>query len=109
MINVRTKGNAYERAICNELKTFFPAAITSRNGARFEDSRGIDVINTGMFNVQTKARQALNIFNVLQKEMPVDHNLNVIFWKRDRQKDIICIDKSDFYELLQMLKNEKVI
>lgn len=105
----RLKGHSYERKITRELKDYFPAAITSRNGARFEDSRGIDIINTGLFNVQCKRRENLNVFNVLNKEMPKDHNMNIVFWKRDRQRDIVCMDKKDFFELLQLLKTKKIL
>jgi len=107
MVNSRTKGHNFERAITRELKAFFPEAITSRAGARFEDVNGIDIINCGMFNVQCKRRENLNIFKVLINEMPEDHNINVVFWKKDRQKDIVCMKKTDFYEILQMLKNKK--
>ena len=77
--------------------------------ARFEDSRGIDIINTKLFNIQCKARQNLNVFNVLHKEMPNDANINLVFWKKDRQPDIVCMDKQDFYELLQILKVEQIL
>jgi len=109
MINSRTKGHAYERLITRELKGYFPEAITARNGARGADQAGIDVINTGMFNTQCKARQNLNIFNILNKEMPKDHNINIVFWKRDRQPDIVCLNKTDFYELLQILKAKQIL
>lgn len=105
----RLKGHTYERKITRELNKYFPDAITSRNGAKFEDSRGIDIINTGMFNTQCKARQNLNIFDVLNKEMPADQNINIVFWKRDRHQAIVCMDKVDFYELLQLLKVEQIL
>ena len=77
----RKKGHDYERQITREMKEFFPDAMTSRNGARGEDPKGVDLINTGMFNVQCKARQNLNPFIVL-KQMPEDENVNVVCWKR---------------------------
>ena len=43
------------------------------------------------------------------KEMPTDKNINIIFWKRNRLKDIICLDKTDFYELLKILKAEQIL
>jgi len=105
----RLKGHNYERLITYELKEYFPEAITSRNGARGADQQGIDIINTGLFNVQCKRRQNLNIFNVLNKEMPKDANINLVFWKRNRLKDIVCLSKQDFYELLQILKVGKIL
>jgi len=105
----RQKGHGYERQITRELKKFFPEAVTSRAGARGSDPKGIDIVNTGMFNVQTKARQNLNLFDVLFKEMSNDQNMNVVFWKRNRQRDIVVIDKDDFYQLLELLKQEQIL
>jgi hypothetical protein len=101
----RKKGHDYERQVAKEMRQFFPDAKTARDGARGEDPRGVDLVNTGMFNIQCKARQSLNSFSVL-KEMPDDHNLNVMFWKRNREREIVVLDKEDFYELLQILKTE---
>jgi len=101
----RRKGHNYERQITRELKEYFPDAITSRSGARYEDAKGIDIINTAMFNIQTKNRQNLNLFDVLSKEMPADQNINIVFWKRNRQRDIVIMEKQDFYELLRLLKS----
>ncbi|GAF86698.1 unnamed protein product [marine sediment metagenome] len=89
MKNSRCKEHDYERRITRELKEYFPNAITSRSGARYEDAKGIDIINTGMFNIQTKDRQNLNLFDVLSKEMPDNQNINIVFWKCNRQRDIV--------------------
>lgn len=105
MINVRTKGHNFERAICRELKPYFPECITARAGAIYKDAQGIDVINTGEYNIQCKAKQAMNVFKVLSDEMPIDDNINLVFWKRDRQKDIVCLSKTDFYKILEQLQD----
>ena len=104
----RKKGHDYERQIAKEIREFFPDVMTSRNGARGEDPRGIDLINTGLLNVQCKARQNLNPFEVLEK-MPEDQNINAVFWKRNHESDIVILDKNDFYELMQMLKLEQIL
>ena len=62
-----------------------------------------------MYNVQCKCRQNLNVFNTLNKEMPADQNINIVFWKKDRQPDIVCMDKQGIYELLQLLKVEQFL
>jgi hypothetical protein len=105
----RRKGHNYERSIARELRKYFPDAVTSRSGSRGEDPRGIDIIRTGMFNIQVKARQNLNPFDVLFREMPDNQNINIVFWKRNRQKEIVIIDKEGFYELLQILKQERIL
>jgi hypothetical protein len=101
----RKKGHNYERQVAKEMRQFFPDAKTSRDGARGEDPRGVDLIHTGMFNIQCKARQNLNSFSVL-RDMPDDHNINVVFWKRNHEKDVVVLSKEDFYELLQIIKLE---
>ncbi len=107
----RNKGHDYERQIARELRMrkFFPGAITSRSGSRGEDPQGIDIVRTGMFNIQVKARQNLNLFDILYQDMPDNQNINVVFWKRNRQKDIVCMDEEGFYELLQILKRERIL
>ena len=109
MINVRTKGHNFERAICRELKPYFPECITARAGAIYKDAQGIDVINTGEYNIQCKAKQAMNVFKVLSDEMPIDDKINIVFWKRDRQTDIVCLNKTDFYRLLTQLQGKLLI
>ena len=98
----RKKGHDFERLICKELKIFFPNAKTARSSARMEDAQGIDIINCD-FNVQTKAREHLNVFDVLYEEMPQGGKINVLFWKKNRQKDIVAMSKEDFYKLLRLL------
>ena len=108
MIDQRRKRRNYECKIIKELKQYFPRAITSKNDINLADTKGIDIINTGLFNVQCKARQEVNLFDILNKEMPADTNINIVFWKRNRLKDIVCISKQDFYKLLQILKTEHI-
>jgi hypothetical protein len=108
-MNNRRKGHNYERQIANELKNWFPGSLTTRFGAgNKKDYEGIDIINTGMFNVQCKRKQNLNPFTVLQN-MPKDHRYNLIFWKKDRVRDTVVLDKEDFYEILEMLKSARIL
>ncbi len=55
MINQRHKKHNYECKIIKELKQYFPRAITSKNDLNLADKKGIDIINTGLFNIQCKA------------------------------------------------------
>ena len=34
---------------------------------------------------------------------------NVIMWKKNNEEELIIMKKKDFYELIKMLKNEKII
>jgi len=105
----RTKGHNYERQITKELKKIFLDAVTSRAGARGEDPNGIDIINTGMFNIQTKAREHLNLFEILGQDMPENSGINIVFWKRNRKSDIVAMNKTDFYKILEILRREHVV
>jgi len=86
----RKKGHNYECQIVREMRHFYPEAVTARNGARGEDPRGVDLVNTGMFNVQCKARQSLNVFDTL-KAMPEDQGINTVFWMRNRCPEVVCM------------------
>ena len=84
MINQSRKGRNYKCKIIQELSQYFSRAITSKNDINLADTKGIDIINTGLFNIQCKARQEVDLFDILHKEMPADTNINTVFWKRNR-------------------------
>ena len=105
----RRKGHDYERQICRELKKMgFLNCKTSRNGDRSRDAAGVDLLDTGCFNVQCKAiERGLNYSDILTA-MPKGERYNIIFHKRNRQQ-IIVLEKKDFYELLEMLIKNQII
>jgi hypothetical protein len=104
-INSKQKGSAYERKIMNEVKKWWPNAMTTRYGSLYLDVvLGIDIMNTPGYSIQCKAvEQSLNTHRIL-KEMPQDENINVVFHKRNRQGETVTMMKEDFYKLLDNKK-----
>lgn len=106
----RTKGHAFERAIVNRLKEYWPHACTSRAESKNLDDKGVDICYTDPFSVQCKAVEKLSpgVHDIL-RSMPDDDNYNVVAWKRNNKGTVICMELDDFMEIVQMLKKEKVI
>ena len=82
------------------------------NTLRFEslklDAEKVDLCNTGCFNIQCKAVESgINYHNLLS-EMPKGEKYNVVLHKKQR-KEIAVLSKADFYELLEMIINAKVL
>jgi len=110
-INVRNKGLNYERKIAQELRALFgdDDIGTSRNKNRFMDSQKVDIIDVPMCNIQCKATEATPSYHSLLKQMPKDTNYNIIFHKRNKQGEVVVMDKESFYEIIRMLKYNKII
>lgn len=106
----RTKGHNYERQIAQEMRELgYTECETSRYANRKLDDACVDLTNTFPFSIQCKAyKNQPNLRKELDK-MPEDSNYNLIFLKRPYQKDTVTMDKEDFYEIIKMLKSEKVI
>jgi len=96
----RTKGHNYERAIRKEMiELGYKDCQTARYASREADNNGIDLVNTGQYNIQCKAvEKGLNYLETLAA-MPQDEKINVIFHKRKR-KEIAIMTKEDFYKLI---------
>ena len=105
----RNKGHNYERKIRRE---FIEMGFTDCNTSRFEslklDAEKVDLCNTGCFNIQCKAVERGINYQKLLSEMPKGEKYNVVFHKKQR-KEIAVLSKADFYELIEMLINAKVL
>ena len=109
--SARTKGNAYERQIAKELRelNLFPNVVTSRSESRNTDSKKIDLCFTEPFNIQCKDVEKSRLAHDILAEMPQGSNYNLVFDKRSRKGEVVCMMKSDFYELLEMLIRNHII
>lgn len=109
-INSKTKGSAYERKLAKEFRDFgFEDCKTSRFESKMLDDAGVDLTNTGIFNVQAKAVEKLGTYHKILDSMPKDNNYNVIFHKRNRLGEVVVMTKEDFYDILQMLINSNIV
>lgn len=105
-INARQKGVAYEIAIMNELKEFFPQCATSRNESKVMDDLKVDFVHTGDFHIQAKAVEGVVQYHTLLTEMP--KGKNIIFHKKNRKGTVVVMTSDVFYLLLaSYLKDKK--
>jgi hypothetical protein len=109
-INARNKGNGYERSIAKWFrKKGFNKCITSRYGSKLKDDEKVDLLNTGVFSVQAKAKESGIYPHTELTLMPKDTNYNLLFHKRNRKGTVVSMTLEDFGELLDMLIVNKII
>lgn len=109
-INSRNKGFSYERQVAKEFRDFGFDTKTSRYANRELDDLKVDLVNTGLFNVQLKHVERLSpSYHEILKSMPTDNNYNVIFHKRNHKGEVVVMTKEDFYDILQMLINLDIV
>jgi hypothetical protein len=108
--NSRAVGNSYERQIRLEFIALgWDKCQTSRYASREHDDANVDLCGTIPFNVQIKRWKSAPSYQDVLKSMPKDSNYNVIIHKRPNKGEVVVMDKSTFYELIQMLKVNKII
>ena len=111
MPHSKNKGSSYERKLAKEFREFgFEDCKTSRFESKMLDDAGVDLTNTGIFNVQAKAVERLSpSYHEILKSMPTDNNYNVIFHKRNHKGEVVVMTKEDFYDILQMLISLEIV
>lgn len=106
----RTKGHNFERQVAKEMRGLgFNDCETSRYANRKLDDACVDLTETGCFSIQCKAYKNQPNFRTELDKMPEDSNYNLVFHKAPRKRDLVVMYKEDFYEIIQMLKSEKLI
>jgi hypothetical protein len=106
----RVKGHNYERQVRLEMHELdYPDCETSRYESKKLDDAKVDLTHTDPFSVQCKAYKNQPNFRTVLSEMPDNTNYNVVFHKQSFKKDIIVMWKEDLYEIIKMLKAEKII
>lgn len=106
MINSKKKGNAFECAMAARLREIFPNCYSQRfNGSLWNDASGIDLTNTGNFNIQCKAQERLSPgYHEILKAMPQSDNVNVILHKKNHSGIVAVLDFEDFLRLIKRFK-----
>ena len=109
-INSKQKGSAYERKLAKEFREFgFDKCKTSRFESKMLDDAGVDLTNTGIFNVQAKAVERLGSYHNILDSMPKGTNYNLIFHKRNRLGEVVVMTKDDFYDIMEMLIKSGIV
>lgn len=108
--NSRAVGNAYERQIRLELINLgWDKCQTSRYASKMTDDALVDFVNTVPFNIQAKRWKSAPSYHEVLKAMPKDNNYNVVIHKRPNKGEVVVMDKSTFYQLIEMLRFNGVI
>lgn len=107
----RRKGHDFEREIVNRMKDLgFDKAVTSRYASKMMDDMKVDLCNTEPFYIQAKCLGKAPSIRKVLGEMPETENMNVIFWKVPKDNDQYAIlHLEDFYEIIEMLKSNKIL
>lgn len=102
MVNARDKGHAYERKIAEEFRAMgYAECVTSRSESRNWDDAGVDLCNTGAWNIQCKALERTPPYHDILSTMPSGVNINVIFHKRNRKGEVVVMSKENFYKMMK--------
>lgn len=111
--NSRSRGNAYERRIAQELRDLgFPGVVTSRSESKRMDNAKVDLIDTEhklKCLLQLKLTQATPNYFKIREECPIKDTPFCIIWNKTKQTDAtyrsigeaVILDKDFFYKLIQ--------
>jgi hypothetical protein len=102
-LNAKQKGNRWELACARLLKPIWPQVATARLMSKAADDAGMDLVNTGRFNLQCKhVERGLDLHGTLDK-MPT-FGFNVVLWKRNRKTALAVLTMSQAHELISLLQ-----
>lgn len=108
--NSRAVGNAYERLIRLELiELGWDNCETTRFASHSLDAQNVDFTNTPPLNIQAKRWKSAPSYQEVLKSMPQDNNYNIVIHKRPNKGEVVVMDKDTFYEIIKMLKVNKII
>jgi hypothetical protein len=105
----RTKGHNFERKLAKELREIGFNCRTSRYSSRETDDKCVDFVGTNPLSIQAKNTTNQPNFRKELDKMPKDENYNLVFHHTNRKDDIVVLYKDDFYQLIEMLRTEKII
>jgi hypothetical protein len=102
-LNAKQKGNRWELACARLLKPIWPQVATARLMSKAADDAGMDLVNTGRFNIQCKhVERGLDLHGTLDR-MP-NFGFNVVLWKRNRKTALAVLTMSQAQELISLLQ-----
>lgn len=100
MINSRSKGNNFERALAQTFREKgWKTAVCSRAESKNTDDSGVDICFTPPFQVQAKAVERFGKHHEVLKGMPQNGSINIIFHKRNNKGTTVTMTEEDFWKL----------
>jgi hypothetical protein len=118
MPNNRRSGHVFEREIVNVWKALgYSNTCTSRSESKSLDDDGVDLCFTQPFAIQCKRtvsqpnfRALINgIEKNLKKRSDWAGAIPVVYHKRKGEKPTVTLAASDFEELIQTMKTERIL
>jgi hypothetical protein len=109
-VKARRKGHNFERSIRKKLLPLYPECVTTRFSSIQLDQLKIDLTNCGPWAMQLKAVERGVYPEKILKEMPQDRSeYNVVVHKKKGYEPTVSMTWNDFYEILEMLVNNKIL
>lgn len=112
----RTAGLNYERDIASEYRDLgWEDACTTRYSSRQKDDAKIDIDNVKPFSPQCKyMKNQPNFSDLLNKIGNSDTEIPIVHFKRNKGKgkgkdELVVLRKEDWYEILESMKQEKIV
>lgn len=109
--NNRRKGHQFERDVVTQLREIGIPCETSRySNKKLDDAKvDIDIEDSTPLNIQCKCHNTFkNPISILE-EMPEDSNYNIELQKVKRKGVYAIMKAEDFFEIIQMLKVNKIL
>jgi hypothetical protein len=107
-LNAKQKGNRWELLCARLLKPIWPQVATARLMSKAADDAGMDLVNTGRFNIQCKhVERGLDLHGTLER-MPT-FGFNIVLWKRNRKTPLAVLTMSQAQELILLLQTASKI
>ena len=109
-INGRDKGKRYERQTARYWETEMGGEVERSSYVNKKlDDAGVDLVGTDPFNIQCKAvERSMDIHQILA-DMPQDSNYNLVFHKRNKKGQVVCMELADFMELITKLRQASIL
>lgn len=107
--SARNKGFSFERRLAKLFREIGYECTTSRFSAKEQDYLGVDLVGTGIWSVQAKAVEKLGSIHKILDNMPDDGRIRTVFHKRNRQGVIVALKEEDFFNIVKLLLDAKVI
>jgi hypothetical protein len=108
--NSRAVGHTYERQLRLEfINLGWNACQTSRYASRETDDANVDFVNTPPFQIQAKRWKSAPSYHEVLASMPKNENYNIIIHKRPNKGEVVVMSKEDFYEIIKMLKVNRIM
>lgn len=96
----RTKGHGFERKVAELFREFFP---TARRKLEYQASEcdGVDIEATGRLRIQCKKYKQYAPISKIKEIQPKPNTIPALITAGDREPPIICMELSDFFDILR--------